>query len=586
MVVDRRLKILSACLGLAVVFVTYVGWKLFLFTVDDAYIAFRYAANSLAGHGLTWNPPPFRPVEGYSSFLWVILLREVWRVFGVEPPVVANYISLLFGYATLFLGYKFLARMRLPPPLASRRWTLLALVMLGTITNRTFLTWLSSGLETSLFNFLFTWWIYIGTTDASDRSAGWGVRLSFAATLLALTRPDGLLAVAATPVILVAADVGRVADGTNPRQRARGLMLTLFGGWPLIGVVIHFAWRRWTYGEWLPNTYYAKHVAPWPESGVRYVAAFVVEYGIWVWLGLVVTLLAAIVWRSRSEEASTPSSRGRWDALIQKSPAIITVGVVIAHFVYYTFRIGGDHFEYRVYSHLVLLLFVSTVWLLGWLVRCLPDGSQWGFRVALGVMLLFIVSSYPIPWSHWAQTRGLEKRRQTLRLTQPLSPSFPSVFRPIVAHWDEWQAWLIDHSVCMRHQEHKVFSEFQKTWLPERGKSKLKLEGQGQPVVVEPLVGVLGWALPEVAVIDTLGLNDYVIARNPDLRIVEERVGYDPERGGHGRQMAHDRQPPDGYLECFRPNVFVFSRAGLYSRARSEPLTDAEIISCESQKWY
>ena len=581
---NRRHNILRACLGLAVVVVTYAGWKLFLFTVDDAYIAFRYAANSLAGYGLTWNPPPFRPVEGYSSFLWVILLREIWRVFGVEPPVAANYISLLFGYATLFLGYKFLARMRLPPVLASRRLALVALVMLGTITNRTFLTWLSSGLETSLFNFLFTWWIYIGTTRVSDRSASWGLKLSIAATLLALTRPDGLLAVAATPVMLIAAGVG--SDHTSVRGRTVGLLPMLLSGWPLVGVAIHFIWRRWTYGEWLPNTYYAKHVAPWPESGVRYVASFIIEYGVWVWLALLLTLLGTILWRNRSEGMRIPVLHGRWNALVQKLPEVITIAVVVAHFGYYTFRIGGDHFEYRVYSHLVLLLFVSTVWLLGWLVRCLPDEGQWGFRVAFGVMLLFIVSSYPIPWSHFAQTRHLEGRRRTLRLVQPLSPSFPSVLRPIVGPWDQLQAWLINHSVCTRHQEHKVFSSSQRSWLPERGESKLKLDGQGQAVVVEPLVGVVGWVLPDVAVIDALGLNDYVIARNPDLRKVEERIGYDPERAGYGRQMAHDRQPPDGYLECFRPNVVVFTRAGLYSKARSEPLTEAEIIACESKKWY
>jgi len=284
--------------------------------------------------------------------------------------------------------------------------------------------------------------------------------------------------------------------------------------------------------------------------------------------------------------ATSSSSREEWVAWIQKSPAVITVGVVVAHFAYYTFRIGGDHFEYRVYSHLVLLLFVSTVWLLGRLVRCLPDESPLQRRVVLGVMVLFVASSYPIPWSHWAQTRGLETRRETFRLAQPLSPSFPSISRPIVARWDEWQAWLIDHFVCMRHQEHKVFAEFQEGWLPDRGKSKLEFDGQGQAVVVGALVGVLGWVLPDVAVIDTLGLNDYIIARNPDLRIVGEGDANDLERGERGRQMAHDRKPPDGYTDCFRPNIIVFPRGGLYMKPRSEPLSDAEIVACETKEWY
>ncbi len=58
------------------------GWRLFWFLTDDAFISFRYVSNSLAGHGYVWNAPPFRPVEGYTSFLWVALLDLVWRLFG------------------------------------------------------------------------------------------------------------------------------------------------------------------------------------------------------------------------------------------------------------------------------------------------------------------------------------------------------------------------------------------------------------------------------------------------------------------------------------------------------------------------
>ena len=39
---------------------------------DDAFISFRYARNLLDGHGLVWNPG--ERVEGYTNFLWTILL--------------------------------------------------------------------------------------------------------------------------------------------------------------------------------------------------------------------------------------------------------------------------------------------------------------------------------------------------------------------------------------------------------------------------------------------------------------------------------------------------------------------------------
>jgi arabinofuranosyltransferase len=97
------------------------GWRLFAFLTDDAYIAFRTVHNHMAGYGWVWNPPPFRPVEGYTSFLWLVLLEAVWRLTGVEPPDSANVLSLGFGCATLLLAGWMVLRMRLPEPLARHR---------------------------------------------------------------------------------------------------------------------------------------------------------------------------------------------------------------------------------------------------------------------------------------------------------------------------------------------------------------------------------------------------------------------------------------------------------------------------------
>ena len=42
------------------------------FTQDDAYISYRYAENFIQGNGLVFNPG--ERVEGYTNFLWIILL--------------------------------------------------------------------------------------------------------------------------------------------------------------------------------------------------------------------------------------------------------------------------------------------------------------------------------------------------------------------------------------------------------------------------------------------------------------------------------------------------------------------------------
>ncbi len=65
----------------------YFGWRLFWFMTDDAYIAFRYVENSLRGYGHVWNPPPFMPVEGYTSFLWVLLLGWISALQSPVSPV-------------------------------------------------------------------------------------------------------------------------------------------------------------------------------------------------------------------------------------------------------------------------------------------------------------------------------------------------------------------------------------------------------------------------------------------------------------------------------------------------------------------
>ena len=69
----------------------FAGWKAFWFLTDDAYIAFRYIGNSMDGYGYVWNVPPFLPVEGYTSFLWVALLDVVWRFTGIGGDFVSGH---------------------------------------------------------------------------------------------------------------------------------------------------------------------------------------------------------------------------------------------------------------------------------------------------------------------------------------------------------------------------------------------------------------------------------------------------------------------------------------------------------------
>ena len=75
---------------------TYLSW----FITDDAFIAFRYVRNFVEGHGPVFNPG--ERVEGYSSFLWVLELAAIWKMFGLPSDDVARWLSV--GYTEGVIG--------------------------------------------------------------------------------------------------------------------------------------------------------------------------------------------------------------------------------------------------------------------------------------------------------------------------------------------------------------------------------------------------------------------------------------------------------------------------------------------------
>ena len=539
---------------LAALALLVVGWQLFWFLTDDAFIAFRYVSNSQLGHGYVWNPPPFRPVEGYTSFLWVLLLDGVWRLLGVEPPQAANIISLLFSALTLLLVASMVLRLPWKPRLRPWRVVFLALALVGILTNRTFLAWTSSGLETAMFNFWILLWVWAACSVAP--SARQLVLVSVAAAGTYLTRPDGLLLVMATLAM------GAVS---LPGWRGRALLVRLAAGTPLLLVAVHLLWRHSFYGEWLPNTFFAKSNGLWWESGWRYALSFCLEYGLAIWL---VVVVVALLWRggagifSLFGKGSVPVVTG-WEARVAAAaPALVcslAVMTVVAHVVYYTVIIGGDHFEYRVYSQLVPLIWISLLWGLNVL---LP------FRVAAVAVLVFALAlSWPLGWRHWVKTHQLNRADST-HMGVGINTDFPPWARPYAWLFDDCQGWLIEHFVCIRHQEHKTFLLEQVADHPTRAQGA-RISDDGFPVMATKTVGYTGWVLPHVNILDLHGLNDYVIARGP----------LDPQRF---RRMAHEHLPPAGYTTGFAVNV-TFSNVEVRVQPRATPLTAEDIRRLEAQ---
>ncbi|MCA9568441.1 MAG: hypothetical protein KC656_11385, partial [Myxococcales bacterium] len=499
--------------------VTVVGWWSFHWLCDDAYLAFRYVRMSVEGHGYVWNPSPFRPVEGYTSFLWVVILDVVWRLFGVDPPTSAPALSLVAHLGALAVVFR-LAH-RVPLASAGRRLPWLAFVVLAVVTNRTWLTWTSSGLETALWLLVLLAWL-----DAAAARAH--ARLVALAAVLPLVRPDGLLFLAATPA-LVAVDLRRERP-----WRAADLTLLL----PYLLPVAHLLWRRATYDDWLPNTYYAKVVETWLKAGGLHIALFSFEHALF----LVGPLVLAALWRRRD------------------LPALPTMALgVMALQLLFLLRAGGDHFEYRIFLPWVPILWLAVPW------AC--ERLGWSLRRGLAVGVTIWLLGLPLPWTHWAITSGSgirywEETHEAIAPHWPAPLRAPARLRDWVARWNHY------HLVGTPHHLHRAFLDVQIGRFPEVAPVA---PVDDLPIWAHPNPGYVAYHHPELYVIDMLGLNDHVIARWPAPEIRK-------------RKLAHERFPPAGYVDCFRPNV-VLVPDDVIAFPRAEPFGPDDVRSCEDHWW-
>lgn len=456
-----------------------LGADALAFLCDDAFIHFRYASNLRDGHGLVWNPPPWRPVDGYSSFLWSVSVWAGWTLTGVEPPRSANWVSTVQGLLlfAVVAAAAFRIRSRDGRRLPDLAVFCTLLVIAG---NRTFLQWLTGGLGTALFNLTLVSWVVVAFRARPRQSPRWLALWATAAAFAGLARPDGLLFVAAT-IAVALFDVAR---------RERALRVTLAALSPLLLVAGHLGWHLWFYGELLPNTYYAKVSAPWPAAGVRYFLSFAFEHGVWPWLALALVWLVVEAKRARGRLVAT---------LLAWLPAVAAVSAALLHVAYYTLRVGGDPFEYRVLSQLVPLGALSAAAM----AARLRPGALLPVATTLGLGLAASVG-----WLHYA----LAEPRLDPWYT-PLAPKLPSFAQPLWRLHDRWQTWLHMQVLCGRPRVHAQFLDGQRAIFPPR--ERVEVDPADRPVIALRGVGYSGWSLPDFAIVDELGLNDWVAARTP-----------------------------------------------------------------------
>ena len=113
--------------------------------VDDAYISFRYAHNAARGHGLAFNIGE-RRVEGYTNFLWtVMLIPSFWL--GLPVHSVSLVLGTVWALGCLALLWRFGRQT------GGLGW-LAPIAALLLAADGSFALWAVGGLESPLCSFL------------------------------------------------------------------------------------------------------------------------------------------------------------------------------------------------------------------------------------------------------------------------------------------------------------------------------------------------------------------------------------------------------------------------------------------------
>ena len=519
----RVIHLLSVPWLALLAWLTSVAW----FLTDDAFISFRYVRNLLEGHGLVYNPGEY--VEGYTNFLWILELAALWGLFGVRPEHAAPWLSIAFTVGTLAALWWWLARSPSRHDRGFLAWLALGLLC----SSATFAVWTAGGgLETRQF----TCFIVVAVVClAVHRNRRWGLlAASLSLAGAALTRPEGLLLAACCFGWFAVQSIVRAprtaesslpgADDTILRMLAAVVRrldwreLTYLIAPFAVLVTAHFLFRYGYYGEWLPNTYYAKHIRPWYESGFRYLWAAALETGLYLLLSLTCVAL-----------------RARWRR--DRDGAYALVLLLVGTHMAYVMQIGGDHFEYRPLDFY-------------WPLLALPAAAgiaHLGARLAAG--------SRREPWPPWR----LGPRTWAVVLFMPVL-CYASAIQGVLlvqgtsvsTELDEQSAgWLLDVpgmpalvaiSNDLRQQLERQYVGL-RTAVHRQVGGGVTYRQMERGVIPDDAVmyilaaGITPYYVPDLQFIDQYGLTNATVARNPATH---------PNRERH---MAHDRWPPRGYLQ-------------------------------------
>lgn len=331
------------------------------YVVDDAYISFHYARHFAQGNGLVYNVG--ERVEGYTNFLWVVLIAAALKLMPtIDPLLIARALSLLSGAGCIVLCVWFSARrLRHGPWLSLTAGLVLA-------ANSSFCAWSMGGLESTLVSFL--WLLTVILLDREFRRGAGVFWPALTAGLACLVRADGFVLFAILTVARFCEGWRRGEKWFNRRHFAWCAVFLLVMG-PFV------AWRMWYYGEPLPNTAYAKvgFTVDQLIRGFRQTKHFAENYG-----GALLVPLCLLPWIRRQGE---PWGRiALW---------------VLAGWTAYIFKVGGDGLAwFRFFGFVMPLIAMlaqeGLATLIAWASTFSLDIARWRLRAVTTAMAVALAA--------------------------------------------------------------------------------------------------------------------------------------------------------------------------------------------------
>ncbi len=225
----------------------------FELTQDDAYISFRYAENLINGNGLVFNIG--ERVEGYTNFLWVILLALAKGLLGIDYLATSRVLGVAAGASLFVLVYMLIRRHY------EGKHTLIYLgLAVAMLSNLAIAYWSIASLETAAFTC-----IVLAALVAEYHQRRLTPALLIIATLL---RPEGA-------VVFGIVLVHRIIS-----ERRFPVEYFLVYAVPLLPFAV---FKLTYYGSLFPNPYYAKSGVglEYIQSGLEYLWYFTQTVGLY-----------------------------------------------------------------------------------------------------------------------------------------------------------------------------------------------------------------------------------------------------------------------------------------------------------------